>query len=76
MAPSTVKADKLRVLKDLGVTRISMGVQSFDEQLLDALGRQHSRKQIFKAYDQIRLADFKSVNLDLIFAIPVRIEIV
>ena len=70
MAPSTVKADKLRVLKDLGVTRISMGVQSFDEQLLDALGRQHSRKQIFKAYDQIRSADFKSVNLDLIFAIP------
>ena len=47
-----------------------MGVQSFDEQLLDALGRQHSRKQIFKAYDQIRAADFKSVNLDLIFAIP------
>ena len=70
MAPSTVKADKLRVLKDLGVTRISMGVQSFDEQLLDALGRQHSRKQIFKAHDQIRAADFKSVNLDLIFAIP------
>lgn len=70
MAPSTVKADKLRVLKDLGVTRISMGVQSFDEQLLDALGRQHSRKQIFRAHDQIRAADFKSVNLDLIFAIP------
>ena len=70
MAPSTVKADKLGVLKDLGVTRISMGVQSFDEQLLEAMGRQHSRKQIFKAYEQIRAADFKSVNLDLIFAIP------
>ena len=70
MAPATVKADKLRVLKDLGVNRISMGVQSFDDQLLDALGRQHSRKQIFKACDQIRDADFTSVNLDLIFAIP------
>ena len=70
MAPSTIKADKLRVLKDLGVTRISMGVQSFDDQLLDALGRQHSRKQIFKAYDLIRTVGFDSVNLDLIFAIP------
>lgn len=70
MAPSTIKADKLKMLRDLGVTRISMGVQSFDDQLLEALGRQHSRKQIFKAYDQIRAADFDSVNLDLIFAIP------
>jgi len=70
MAPSTVKADKLRILKDHGVTRISMGVQSFDDPLLDKLGRQHSRKQIFKAYDLIREEDFESVNLDLIFAIP------
>jgi len=47
-----------------------MGIQSFDDPLLEALGRQHSRKQIFKAYDLIRAADFDSVNLDLIFAIP------
>jgi len=70
MAPSTIKADKLKILKELGVTRISMGIQSFDDPLLEALGRQHSRKQIFKAYDLIRAADFDSVNLDLIFAIP------
>lgn len=70
MAPSTIKADKLKVLKELGVTRISMGVQSFDDPLLEALGRQHSRRQILRAYDQIRAAEFDSVNLDLIFAIP------
>ena len=70
MAPSTVKADKLKVLKERGVTRISMGVQSFDDGLLDKLGRQHSRKQVLKAYDMIRGFDFDSVNLDLIFAIP------
>jgi oxygen-independent coproporphyrinogen-3 oxidase len=70
MAPSTVKADKLKVLKERGVTRISMGVQSFDDGLLDKLGRQHSRKQVLKAYDLIRGFDFDSVNLDLIFAIP------
>lgn len=70
MAPSTVKADKLKVLKEHGVTRISMGVQSFDDSLLAKLGRQHSRKQIFKAYDLIQQEGFDSVNLDLIFAIP------
>lgn len=70
MAPSTVKPDKLKVLKEHGVTRISMGVQSFDDALLDKLGRQHSRKQILKAYDLIREEGFESVNLDLIFAIP------
>jgi|TARA_B110000467_G_scaffold156526_1_gene170111 oxygen-independent coproporphyrinogen-3 oxidase len=70
MAPSTVKADKLKVLKERGVTRISMGVQSFDDGLLDKLGRQHSQKQVLKAYDLIREFDFDSVNLDLIFAIP------
>ncbi len=70
MAPSTVKADKLKVLKERGVTRISIGVQSFDDGLLDKLGRQHSQKQVLKAYDLIREFDFDSVNLDLIFAIP------
>jgi oxygen-independent coproporphyrinogen-3 oxidase len=70
MAPSTVKPDKLKALKEQGVTRISMGVQSFDDALLDKLGRQHSRKQILKAYSLIREEGFESVNLDLIFAIP------
>ena len=70
MAPSSVKRDKLQALKEAGVTRISMGIQSLDEKLLEALGRQHSRKQILKAYDLVRSVGFQSVNLDLIFAIP------
>ena len=70
MAPSTVKADKLRALKDSGVTRISMGAQSFDDDLLEKLGRQHSSKQIFKAYEMIREKAFDSVNIDLMFALP------
>lgn len=74
MAPSSVKRDKLEALKEAGVTRISMGVQSLNERLLDALGRQHSVKQIQKAYDLIRSVGFQSVNLDLIFAIPTQSE--
>ncbi|MGB0415598.1 MAG: radical SAM family heme chaperone HemW [Coraliomargarita sp.] len=70
MAPSTVKADKLSVLRDLGVTRISMGVQSFDADLLDSLGRLHRPNQIYKAWDLVQAADFPQTNLDLMFAIP------
>lgn len=70
MAPSTVKADKLAVLKKMGVTRISMGVQSFDANLLTSLGRLHNPKQIYKAWELIQEADFPLTNLDLIFAIP------
>ncbi len=70
MAPSTVKPDKLAVLKDLGVTRISMGVQSFDAALLASLGRLHNPKQIYRAWEAIEQAGFAATNLDLIFAIP------
>ncbi len=70
MAPATVTAERLRVLRDLGVTRISLGVQSFDEGLLDGLGRQHSPRQVYRAYELIRETGFPSVNLDLMFALP------
>lgn len=74
MAPSTVKPDKLAVLRDLGVTRISMGVQSFDANLLDSLGRLHQPKQIYQAWERIQAAGFAHTNLDLIFAIPNQIQ--
>jgi oxygen-independent coproporphyrinogen-3 oxidase len=70
MAPSTVKAEKLAVLRDLGVTRISMGVQSFDAELLESLGRLHRPNQIYEAWERIESAGFEHTNLDLIFAIP------
>jgi oxygen-independent coproporphyrinogen-3 oxidase len=70
LAPASVTDARLRALKDLGVTRISMGAQSFQPPLLDALGRQHTREQIFQAYERIRAVGFASVNLDLMFALP------
>ncbi|MGZ0654825.1 radical SAM family heme chaperone HemW [Coraliomargarita sp. W4R53] len=70
MAPSTVKVDKLAVLRDLGVTRISMGVQSFDPKLLDSLGRLHNPKQVYTAWERVQAAGFPQTNLDLMFAIP------
>lgn len=70
MAPSTVKPEKIKVLRDLGVTRISMGVQSFQPELLKSLGRLHNPKQIYRAWECINQVGCLQSNLDLIFAIP------
>jgi oxygen-independent coproporphyrinogen III oxidase len=68
--PATVSPDKARLLRSSGVNRISMGVQSLDEKLLDRLGRIHTREMVFKSFDTLRSAGFDNVNLDLMFAIP------
>lgn len=74
LAPAFVTEARLAVLREAGVTRISMGVQSFQPALLDGLGRQHTREQVYRAYERIRAAEFPSVNLDLMFALPGQTE--
>ncbi len=74
LAPASVTEARLAALKEAGVTRASMGVQSFQPALLEALGRAHSREQIYRAYDRVRAAEFASVNLDLMFALPGQTE--
>jgi oxygen-independent coproporphyrinogen-3 oxidase len=68
--PATVSADKARLLRGGGVNRISMGVQSLDANLLERLGRVHSRDMVFKSFEILRNAGFENVNLDQMFAIP------
>ncbi len=68
--PATVSAEKAKLFRDFGINRISMGVQSLDEKLLDRLGRIHSREMVFKSFDLLRRAGFENINLDLMFAIP------
>ena len=68
--PATVSADKAGLFRNFGVNRISMGVQSLDEALLDRLGRIHTRDMVFKSFDILRHAGFDNLNLDLMFAIP------
>ncbi|AWT59440.1 MAG: Oxygen-independent coproporphyrinogen-III oxidase-like protein YqeR [Candidatus Moanabacter tarae] len=70
MAPSTVKVDRLRSLKDLGVNRISLGVQSFQDNSLEVLGRKHSKRDVYQAIDLVREIGFENLNLDLIFGLP------
>jgi oxygen-independent coproporphyrinogen-3 oxidase len=68
--PATVSLDKAKLLRDYGVNRISMGVQSLDERLLERLGRIHNRDMVFRSFDVLRQAGFENLNLDLMFAIP------
>src|SRR2546421_310303 len=68
--PATVSLDKAKLLRSYGVNRISMGVQSLNESLLDRLGRIHSREMVFRSFDILRQAGFSNLNLDLMFAIP------
>lgn len=68
--PATVSLDKAKLLRSFGVNRISMGVQSLNTDLLERLGRIHSREMVFKSFDILRSAGFDNVNIDLMFAIP------
>jgi oxygen-independent coproporphyrinogen-3 oxidase len=68
--PATVSLDKCRLWRDHGVNRVSMGVQSLDDALLDRLGRIHTRGQVFKSFDILRRGGFDNLNVDLMFAIP------
>jgi oxygen-independent coproporphyrinogen-3 oxidase len=68
--PATVSLDKARLWRDHGVNRLSLGVQSLDDALLDRLGRVHTRAMVFKSFDLLRRAGFDNLNLDLMFAIP------
>ena len=62
--------EKLRVLKENGVKRISLGVQAFDDESLKYMGRQHSAADVAKALEQVRSAGFDSVAIDLIYGYP------
>lgn len=68
--PGEVSVDKLKAFFDCGINRLSFGSQSFKENVLKTLGRKHSAADIFTAVSDARMAGFKNLNLDLIFAVP------
>jgi oxygen-independent coproporphyrinogen-3 oxidase len=70
MNPATVSLEKARLLRRLGVNRVSMGVQSWDAEMLARLGRVHSAHQAECSFHILRQAGFTNINLDLIFGIP------
>lgn len=68
-SPATVTLDKLLMLKDLGVTRISLGLQSFSRKTLERLGRRDGPTKIYRALELLKQVDI-TLNLDLIFSAP------
>lgn len=70
MNPATVSLEKARRMRELGVNRVSMGVQSWDPGLLKTLGRVHTGDQARRSYDILREAGFENINLDFIFGVP------
>lgn len=72
--PATIRADKARVLREGGVTRLSLGVQSWDDALLKTLGRVHTAAQAERTFGILRDADFDNLNIDLMFAVPGQTE--
>ena len=68
--PGTIDAEKLALLKRSGVNRLSIGVQSFNPQCLETLGRIHTAEQAEEAFRLARTAGFENISLDLIFGVP------
>jgi oxygen-independent coproporphyrinogen-3 oxidase len=68
--PGTVDASRFETLRTLGVNRLSMGVQSFDDEELRFLGRIHSAKEARSAFALARKVGFENINLDFMFGLP------
>jgi oxygen-independent coproporphyrinogen III oxidase len=64
--PGTLTDHKLKTIRELGVTRLSLGVENFDDHILEINGRAHRSKEIRRAYSFARELDFPQINIDLI----------
>ena len=68
--PGTFEMDKFKGFRAAGVNRLSIGIQSFDDRMLHALGRVHDGNEALRAVDVARAAGFDNLNLDLMFSLP------
>ena len=64
--PGTLTESKLTAIRGLGVTRLSLGVENFDDHVLEVNGRAHRSSEIYRAYEYARSLDFDQINIDLI----------
>ena len=64
--PGTLTEAKLAAIRGMGVTRLSLGVENFNDDILEANGRAHRSPEVFRAYEHARSLDFPQINIDLI----------
>ncbi|MBF2453268.1 radical SAM family heme chaperone HemW [Listeria seeligeri] len=72
--PGDLSVAKVQTMKDYGVNRISMGVQSFNNDLLKKIGRIHTVKDVYQSIENMRTVGFENVSIDLIFSLPGQTE--
>ncbi|MBV7507544.1 radical SAM family heme chaperone HemW [Bacillus sp. sid0103] len=68
--PGDLTMGKLEILKEAGVNRISLGVQTFNEELLRKIGRVHKAKDVYQTIDNAKSVGFENISIDLIFSLP------
>jgi len=68
--PGDLSIEKMHILKEAGVNRISFGVQSFDEEMLKAIGRTHQPKDVYESIEKARNAGFQNITIDLMYGLP------
>ena len=68
--PGDLDEDKIAVLKNSAVNRVSLGVQTFDDKMLKKIGRSHLEKDIYENIDRLKLAGFDNISIDLLYALP------
>jgi oxygen-independent coproporphyrinogen-3 oxidase len=68
--PGTIERDSFTAYAQAGVNRVSLGVQSFDDELLKRIGRIHGRQEIERSLQSLRSAELSNFNIDLMFALP------
>ncbi|WP_032121932.1 radical SAM family heme chaperone HemW [Clostridium amazonitimonense] len=68
--PGTLEEEKLKVLKSMGVNRLSIGLQAYQNSLLKNIGRIHTIEEFLKNYELARKIGFENINIDLMFGLP------
>ena len=72
--PGTVNKEKLETYKKLGINRLSIGLQSADNELLNLIGRVHTYEEFLDVYNMAREVGFNNINVDLMLALPTQTE--
>lgn len=68
--PGTLNTDKIKILKEYGINRISLGLQSADDRELEILGRIHRYRDFLECYELLREWEFDNINIDIMSALP------
>lgn len=68
--PESVDAEKLRIMKEGGVNRLSFGVQTFEPELLRKIGRMHDQEDVYRSLQLAKEAGFNNISIDLMFGLP------